>query len=363
MQQKRIDSLQVLRAFACLAVLFLHCDVGGDGAFGVSIFIVLSGFVLIYTYYPKKDFMVNNIRDTIRFAIGKIKKLYPLHIITMLAVIGYDMLLVIIKRSGNPLGVVKDKGIEILLNVFLLQSWVPSRKVYFSMNGVAWYLSVCLFLYILFPYILRYIKKYTKNEQAILNSIIVGILLFSVAYISKIVNLEVDGGFVTWLTYICPLFRLGDFFIGCNIGYLYLKYKDIEMDRRKATFVELALLVIIFVVKYLDNKGTTFLSEEWMKNNLLFLPISAALVYLFAMNRGWVSKILTRKALINLGNLSPYIFLIHTAAIPYLRLFFNIVFGHLPKRWIFTIVTFVFSIIASYLYLFLRGVLKKRFSR
>lgn len=44
MQQKRIDSLQVLRAFACLAVLFLHCDVGGDGAFGVSIFIVLSVF-------------------------------------------------------------------------------------------------------------------------------------------------------------------------------------------------------------------------------------------------------------------------------------------------------------------------------
>lgn len=53
---RRIDSIQSLRAIAFLAVFMSHSrlfGLGFLGAWGVSIFFVLSGFLMVYSYYPK----------------------------------------------------------------------------------------------------------------------------------------------------------------------------------------------------------------------------------------------------------------------------------------------------------------------
>jgi len=63
----------------------------------------------------------------------------------------------IIHLGRNIKSVIKLVG-ELGLNITLLQTWFPYAPINVSLNGVAWYLSVTLFLYFMFPYIARLIR-------------------------------------------------------------------------------------------------------------------------------------------------------------------------------------------------------------
>ena len=74
----KIPSIQVVRALAFIGIFMMHCGVGKLGAWGVSILIILSGFLMTYTYYNKD---INcSFKDNVKFSINKIKKIYLLHI-------------------------------------------------------------------------------------------------------------------------------------------------------------------------------------------------------------------------------------------------------------------------------------------
>lgn len=88
----KIPALQGLRAIAFLCVFFHHSGLGilctPLGPFGVSVFIVLSGFLMGGKY------IANNVELSFNpmFAIKKISQLYPLHIITLVLSIGFCLL-------------------------------------------------------------------------------------------------------------------------------------------------------------------------------------------------------------------------------------------------------------------------------
>ena len=88
-KNERINSIQGLRAIAFLAIFISHTGIGSLGAlgaWGVSVFFVLSGFLMMYNYYNKESIP----KFGFRFAWNKIKKLYSLHVITtILAAIYY----------------------------------------------------------------------------------------------------------------------------------------------------------------------------------------------------------------------------------------------------------------------------------
>ena len=80
-----IKGLQAVRAFAFLFIFTSHLFSGVLnilGAFGVSLFIILSGFVLIY-----KNFNSTIKSNNFKYSLNKILKLYPLHITTLLITI------------------------------------------------------------------------------------------------------------------------------------------------------------------------------------------------------------------------------------------------------------------------------------
>ncbi|MBD5519262.1 MAG: acyltransferase, partial [Lachnospiraceae bacterium] len=58
---KRIESIQALRAFATLSVVLTHMSFIKSGSFGVDIFFIISGFLMMYStekgiegYWKKK---------------------------------------------------------------------------------------------------------------------------------------------------------------------------------------------------------------------------------------------------------------------------------------------------------------------
>ena len=155
---KRIESLQALRAIAFIAIFLSHCSIIATGPMGVSIFLVLSGFLLVYTAERRKESLVTGIVENIRFASSKLKKLYPLHILTLLAMI----LFMLVSSEKQTYWVPKA-----IVNALLLQAWFPSESWYLTFNKASWYLSVSAFGYFVFPFL--YSKIQAKNRKTLIH--------------------------------------------------------------------------------------------------------------------------------------------------------------------------------------------------
>ena len=60
--QNKIDSIQILRFLAAFSVMMVHLPLFGFGAWGVDIFFVISGFIMMYvTESNERNFLVKRI--------------------------------------------------------------------------------------------------------------------------------------------------------------------------------------------------------------------------------------------------------------------------------------------------------------
>lgn len=86
-ERPRIESIQVIRAIAFILIFLSHVELIATGPIGVSLFLVLSGFCMTYAYLDRPEKTPRpSLSNNLRFAGGKVKKLYPLHVITLLFV-------------------------------------------------------------------------------------------------------------------------------------------------------------------------------------------------------------------------------------------------------------------------------------
>lgn len=313
----KILSLQAVRGIAFLSIFLCHAGVplfGACGAWGVSIFFVLSGFVMFYNYENRE--MGLSLKGSFLFSVKKIAKLYPLHLLMLLL----PMLLILMELAKNFSGSALLQNVKLFgVHALLLQAWVPKSTVYFSLNGVAWYLSACVFLYMAFPYVLRLMKHHTGVKTACLGMLIIDGLqaVFAVWVGGVNVPLSLSDNFSAWAPYIFPLYRLGDFALGCHLCYIFVHGK-FQPGKWLATLGEVLVIGLIVISQYLYCKNLTVLSELWCRNTLLFLPTSLLFIYLFAVNKGMISRLCTNKLLIYIGEISAYAFLVHQLALQYL---------------------------------------------
>lgn len=308
---KRLDALQGMRTIAFLAVFFGHCGIGTGGGMGVSFFLVLSGFLMAYNYSSKK--LPCDARENFVFAANKIKKLYPLHLLTIIPMGGLSLLSAL--KTGKLYEIALNLIPKLISDVLLIQAWIPVREFYFAFNGVAWFLSVCAFLYFCYPYFAKKMENWRDLKPALCwlggacsvqLSIIVLIETGIVGILSKNVG---------WLVYICPIYRIGEFIVGCSLGNIFWKYIYIKRECiNKGIASILEMLAILLMV------GCYILPEviqipEAATFSLRYLPGSAAIVMVFAAGRGVISELLSKRPILEMGNLSGYAFLIHQVVI------------------------------------------------
>lgn len=360
--KNKIDSLQVIRALAFLGIFTSHSGItmfSAGGAWGVSVFFILSGFLMVYSYYDTDRIKECGLRSGLKFGINKVKKLYPLHIVTLLIAMPY-LIVGCIDYPG--MGRIINPTVKTLTNALLVQSWFPSSGIYFSLNAVSWYLSVSLFLYIMFPFILSWLRRYKGIKTAIIIIAVTFAIQIIMAYISSLVqvNLTRDDDFIHWFAYIFPLSRLEDFVIGCNLGYIFIhSQKDHvkEAKHRGLTWLEIGIIVIIAVqwVAYVllvnipEKVDPSLSANHWWSLTVLWTITSCALVYVFALNQGYISKLLTNKVVLFIGNFSANAFLIHQMVYRYLNTLENKLFGD-TYNYINIFVCFILTMISAYVW-------------
>ena len=84
---KKLEAIQALRALAFIGILCQHCSVARLGTWGVSVFFVLSGFILTYASLREERQISPKIRWGVLFSFSKINRLYLTHVVTTFAVL------------------------------------------------------------------------------------------------------------------------------------------------------------------------------------------------------------------------------------------------------------------------------------
>lgn len=325
----QINTLQVLRALAFVGVMLSHTGFKALtfwGGWGVSIFIVLSGFIMTFSYYNKNRLAHVSFVCNGRFAWQKISKLYPLYVTTTLLMMPFLFL-----------GEVKSRALflRVLFNAALIQEYFPLYGR--SINAVAWYLCVAMLSYFLFPWILHLMEEswsIKKSRCAIVASIaaiimvgVCGSLMPDRIYdaASNVTPLWTDD-FTSWFTYKFPFSRVIEFFIGCNIGYIYihinhdrdvLLYTGLELAAITFTLLEWGIL--LWVSSDRGETTTAIYPDLWWINSLLVIPSSMLLVYSFAVGKGEISVRLVNRVSLYLARISSSGFLIHYVIFRYIH--------------------------------------------
>ena len=242
-------------------------DAGGDC--GVAFFFLLSGFVCSLSYGAKVK------SGSFRYATflwKRLKKLYPLHLLCLLFFIAV---------SHAPL----DE--KVLLNVVLLQSWVPEMDYYFACNSVSWFLSSLMFCYVMFPLLCRWLSWK---------------LTFLMAMACVAVYWLTPADHINAILYVNPLVRLIDFYWGMLLCHFFLQRKD----HISGWWMEIALVIILvlFLAVYP-------FADEKLRNAPLYWLVLMPLIWVFAQQRGPVSRWLKTAPVLFLGSLTMPLFLIH----------------------------------------------------
>lgn len=323
--KEKINSIQALRALACMCVFFYHCFSKTIVTWGVSIFFYLSGFLLVYRHLNsefcsgKPDF-----KFCLSFAWGKIRKLYPLYILSMLPILALEVYSILNGLSDDTLLFSAKKLLAVAL---MIQSWIPSNHYVFAYNGIGWYVSSAFFTYLIFPFILRRIRNYKSSKSpffaiGIILTVMV-ILGFAAPYLASLesrLNIPSDDSFEMWFTYNFPPFRALEFVIGCNIGCIFAK-ADREPSEKTVVMTDILCIALFFAAWSIYRFSDSVFAGDAFKYSQLFAPFCIAFLCAFVMGKGIISIFFTNAATVFLGNISGWFFIIHMDVMKFYHIF------------------------------------------
>ncbi len=117
------------------------------GSYGVQVFWCLSGFVFCMRYFLRNQDIVK----LWNFFVNRFSRLYPLHFLTLLLV---ALLQYIYHHRYDSYFVYQDNGIKAFIRqIFFVSSWFDVWRL--SFNGPVWSVSVEVFVYFGFVFLLR----------------------------------------------------------------------------------------------------------------------------------------------------------------------------------------------------------------
>jgi peptidoglycan/LPS O-acetylase OafA/YrhL len=102
-----------------------------------------------------------------------------------------------------------------VLQVVLLQAWSPRQKIYFGGNGVSWSLSCELFFYLLFPLVIRPLRK--LSGRGLLTTAAGTVAVLAIVPALALVH-GVSAPTYYWLFFVFPPYRFGEFFLGMMLA-------------------------------------------------------------------------------------------------------------------------------------------------
>lgn len=338
MKIKPLTSLRFLFAFA---VFIHHTDIFNslalpgwepisrvliEGFFGVDFFFILSGFVICYAY--KKSIETGKVRGD-SFIVYRLARLFPVHFVTFL--IAFTM-----NKSTF--------GLQAFVNLLMLQSWIPAPQsnFAFTFNAVSWSISTELFFYLAFLLLV----KVNRKNLTIIFAFLCAFSLLLVAVANR--GMLLDAG---WVLYINPFIRVLDFISGMLICQYTEKYRTEQnkvelnkIEQNRYTLMEITSLLSLFLF-------TTFgllNNVNWnLKDGMFYLIPGSFIVFAFASGRGAISRLLSKRVFVWLGEISFSFYMIHQLVYLYVVQHYGYLITRISHIAFITCISFFISLISA----------------
>lgn len=316
-KKKEFFFINGLRFFAAFWVLLFHASIHfgeldllgyiqpllDQGTLAMTLFFMLSGFILSYRYST-----FSNAEDIRQYAAARVARLYPVYIFMGLSTIWLitqdaDQFW-IIDRLGD-LGYVPFIIVVILLFLLGVQAWFPSLLGVWNFGG-SWSLSVETFFYVLFPWLRKIIGK-LSNRILIIANIVCVVIIASIA-VGMLISLSLENS-KTAVYYILPIFRLPEFILGiCG----YVLFVERGLQRRNLSFIGIASTALLVLCIYWHNFPGFI---EWG----LFAAPAFMSIFVFCLDINASSII--KKVLNYLGHISYCVYMAQFTTIPVVKKF------------------------------------------
>ena len=304
---KRLDQLTFTRFIAILVVLFFH---GGGGVYlqainvyplspilisattSVTYLYVLSGFVMsLVNYRPNEKFSIG------KYWTARFVRLYPLYLISFLLVCYYYV---------DFIGRVKPQ--KTLTNIFVLQAWIPRYAQ--SFNYASWSMTVEFFFYAVFPFFTLWAYR-QSTKKLIWISIIVWV-------VSQMVHNALWIGYFpeyeNFLVYF-PLFHLSSFILGAVAGIWYLREGREQKYESRITLLVFAGGVLLVSAYTVVSSGLAIFPHGIQLMTGLLAPILTIVIIALALDKSRLSTLLNKSILVNLGETSYGLYILHVPVI------------------------------------------------
>lgn len=345
MKKTEIPALTGLRGLAAMLIVVHHFGLlvlplrstlagpalGKSGLLGMSIFFVLSGFVIHYNYAAK---IAKGGREIADFVVARFARLYPLYIVFVLANFAFNMTINSQYATTLP------------YYLFGVQSWIYSIH-YGEIVGLsqiyannAWSISTEIGLYLLFVPLAIFGRLDAPSVRK-------GIAILMIAVIGRIffvrLSIHYGGDFLgnhfgtspafsanDWLIYLSPYGRAFEFLAGVGLSEIWMAGKITGCARNIAMGLGAAGVAYI-AATFLD--GTAYSLPTFFSANAVHMGYVIAVpltIFAICLN----GKVLCGRTALWMGEISYSMYLVHGVMIP---LFEgpDIAFGYVLKAVVF----------------------------
>ena len=320
--QNKIDSIQVLRFFAAFSVMMVHLPVFEFGIWGVDIFFVISGFIMMYVTENNEKF----------FLLKRIFRIVPLYWILTLGVFALAIFVpdVLNNTTANIVHLIKS--------LFFIP-FDKNGTGHFPILFLGWTLNFEVIFYFLFSLSLVFFKE---NRMIACSIFIIIFLVFNKVFSEKNFIFE---------TYANDIFI--EFIFGMILFTIWKRYKNKISTNLTNHFICLTILLVsIFILNYYN----------FSRSISYGLPsLILAIYFLFFLNHLKFPKIL-----VSLGDASYCIYLLHPYVIQFFYKILEINEYDIIIELFFTlIISIIVFIISLLIYKFIEfpinGSLRKKF--
>jgi peptidoglycan/LPS O-acetylase OafA/YrhL len=302
MNRGSIPALTSLRFFAALLVLIYHYGINmpapvwpyGVSHFGyeaVTFFFVLSGFILTYAHVEPRAREPFELEVT-AFMAHRLARISPAYLVGLALAAPFFIASYVFHDDYSAATFVA----ALLLAPFALQSWYPPAALLWNAPG--WSLSVELFLYACLVPLVRLTARMSNR------SILIAALALVAASALSVAPPPVfsDDPWYNFRAYF-PLWHLPQFILGVALGRSFISGMRWSKHTHEI-LLALALVTIIAMLAFLEE-------APFLSSNIALAPVFGVLIFGAAGAAGPLSRVLSLRPLVLLGDASYGVYIIH----------------------------------------------------
>lgn len=306
---KQIRALTSLR-FIAATMIVLHHSRGQFGipldwaagfllVHGVTFFFVLSGFILVYVYpvLPTRN-------ASWRFIIIRVGRIWPAHFAAFL------FLLLLFPDLWKATG-----SWQALTNILMLHAWIPLPSYFLGFNSPSWSISTEFFFYLCFPFLIFHFKRRWLIMLAFSLSLLVILIIVTKTMGLPYYQPGVDTLSIDALLFIHPFAHLFEFLTGMGTAHVFQRIPKnaVTLNKAMGTAIELTAIGLVGTGMY------------YLRNNIVSMMIACVallfgfglLIVVMALEKGYISQLLSYRIPVILGEISYSVYLVHQILIRY----------------------------------------------